>query len=1073
MYFNKNKKIFFFAVLILFVCLPSGIIFALEINYPGLKVDPKLPDFIAYFFNIGIILAGFAGAIAIAYGGILWLFGLSIGQLIDKNKGTRAPGEAKEWIKAGVWGLVITTASWLIMFTINPQLVGLELDELPDIILEFIIRGKDSANLPFDTYSEIPIGKLAENSMTRTINCYSFSPEGLPIDGEGIITDSFQKIPGPTNMGKDRIYCLLQLIDGAQKTSLIISKLSDEITRMMDTCECTEATCNTLCKQGNDRNECKDPMPDCKGKCEGPCAEDPKKATQKKCEQANGTKDCCPEDSGVPDPKNKKKNLSVKEVIEKGPIKIGECPVDKDGNKDKKCCGLKEIQYKGLDEFRCNPEKGEVCSNISWLIEDKTTYKYDEKPLTIINIDGNQGVKTEKKWVELTLIQKLIYLKEKISELKETFNQDSIVFNKAVNTLNSKQCYLTTPYVDLLKEYESTDKNRKLIMIEKPFLDIETNEPVDPSKYCEGFNYANSDCFKQCNDYCPDTSQQAIQLYKQCKTCKPGDSKCLNDQQECIKKAFGERPCLSKPEGKDFKTYNDCVSGCQSSCSELCDKKFLNCTTDYDICSGRCDNNSKCILEDKSDSCLFDSERFVYCANNSKDQGNIDFCIKNAYSCKNGSNQFAGYQDCISAKEVNSDPEECSSDKFSSSFLYENQNCLKCRYPYGTASPGSECFSREKKENKIGESSCQELCPEVKKCPKSSECPNCPCEEIDEEFEFSIDGHYQSIWAEAGIAEVEADDGLWIDDWWETPGEAVVTKEISGFQIVGPQCNGYLLNDDPLTFYCQTGWWNNSNKEGTSPIAIGAERQCERGGEIPVGQMVDDARIWIGDMLKFITKEEQNIQELAVLMKTIGEAIGTNGSYPFKKTAQDYCKCDARFENNETVCNPRCDYSDWPVEVPVAPGAPPQPPIIMCGCNFVPCQGNPCQQMIMYLSEIWEHYKHSKTSYIDLYSDLLQDPRSEILKKLTYSRQKTNECSLVKTNYNDGKDPKARLLSCARVEDELIPPINTEEYFFGEKAWKGYCYGKELGNLSNLNLTDNWFCCQDWQEETSTRNQPK
>ena len=95
--------------------------------------------------------------------------------------------------------------------------------------------------------------------------------------------------------------------------------------------------------------------------------------------------------------------------------------------------------------------------------------------------------------------------------------------------------------------------------------------------------------------------------------------------------------------------------------------------------------------------------------------------------------------------------------------------------------------------------------------------------------------------------------------------------------------------------------------------------------------------------------------------------------------------------------------------------------------------------------------------------------RTDVLKQLTYSRQKTDECSVSKSAYGN----ETRLLSCTRVEDEIIAPINTGRIIMGDETIEAYCYGKDLGKIFNTSLTDNWFCCEEWQKETTTRKEPK
>jgi len=67
----------------------------------SLNDTSTFPDYAKYFFNLGIALVCFSSVIAIAWGGVQYIFTLGIGRLIDSSKGKRAPDETKEWIKAG------------------------------------------------------------------------------------------------------------------------------------------------------------------------------------------------------------------------------------------------------------------------------------------------------------------------------------------------------------------------------------------------------------------------------------------------------------------------------------------------------------------------------------------------------------------------------------------------------------------------------------------------------------------------------------------------------------------------------------------------------------------------------------------------------------------------------------------------------------------------------------------------------------------------------------------------------------------------------------------------------------
>ncbi|KKQ20977.1 MAG: hypothetical protein US35_C0031G0008 [Parcubacteria group bacterium GW2011_GWA2_37_10] len=94
--------------------------------------------------------------------------------------------------------------------------------------------------------------------------------------------------------------------------------------------------------------------------------------------------------------------------------------------------------------------------------------------------------------------------------------------------------------------------------------------------------------------------------------------------------------------------------------------------------------------------------------------------------------------------------------------------------------------------------------------------------------------------------------------------------------------------------------------------------------------------------------------------------------------------------------------------------------------------------------------------YKELYAFVVSEKRSDILKELTYSRTTTNACSLIKNANGD----QAKLLSCLRAEDEIIPPIGRGETIVNEQIIKAHCYGQNLWKEGVEGLTDNWFCCE-------------
>ena len=84
---------------------------------------------------------------------------------------------------------------------------------------------------------------------------------------------------------------------------------------------------------------------------------------------------------------------------------------------------------------------------------------------------------------------------------------------------------------------------------------------------------------------------------------------------------------------------------------------------------------------------------------------------------------------------------------------------------------------------------------------------------------------------------------------------------------------------------------------------------------------------------------------------------------------------------------------------------------------------------------------------------MLQEPRSDIIKELNYSRNQMDDCSLIANNYG----PSSMPISCTTAEKEVISPCNSQVTVNG-KTMTGYCYGQKLSIPLGGSITDNWFC---------------
>jgi len=119
---NKKYKYLLPAVIFAFLSSAASYASALEVKLPGLGDNPTLPQYVVFFFNWGISIAG-----------VLALISFTIGAVGLINPNVEAHSEAKDRMKGALIGLVLTMASFIIIHTINPALETPTLTALPQI----------------------------------------------------------------------------------------------------------------------------------------------------------------------------------------------------------------------------------------------------------------------------------------------------------------------------------------------------------------------------------------------------------------------------------------------------------------------------------------------------------------------------------------------------------------------------------------------------------------------------------------------------------------------------------------------------------------------------------------------------------------------------------------------------------------------------------------------------------------------------------------------------------------------------------------------------------------------------
>ena len=118
------KKIFFIILLLIVFCS----LFAVQFVLAGYKIQVALPggpetgeevtlsEYIRYIYLFGLGLVGIAALGALVYGGFMYMLSGTI----------TSQEEAKSWIWGAISGLVLALAAYLILNTINPDLVSLK-----------------------------------------------------------------------------------------------------------------------------------------------------------------------------------------------------------------------------------------------------------------------------------------------------------------------------------------------------------------------------------------------------------------------------------------------------------------------------------------------------------------------------------------------------------------------------------------------------------------------------------------------------------------------------------------------------------------------------------------------------------------------------------------------------------------------------------------------------------------------------------------------------------------------------------------------------------------------------------
>lgn len=113
--------------------------------------------FVSGFYQFALMIGGVLAFGAIVYGGIL--YAASAGNPSKQSEG-------KEWIKSALFGLLLLAGAYLILYTINPNLVNLGLPTLQSVNISSQTSGQT-----FPGETDLPNGQVCQTTTGVGTNC--------------------------------------------------------------------------------------------------------------------------------------------------------------------------------------------------------------------------------------------------------------------------------------------------------------------------------------------------------------------------------------------------------------------------------------------------------------------------------------------------------------------------------------------------------------------------------------------------------------------------------------------------------------------------------------------------------------------------------------------------------------------------------------------------------------------------------------------------------------------------------------------------------------------------------------
>ena len=231
----KDKKTLLLILsLLLFLFLGASFICAqkpLEVVYPQIPgaltpttTKTALPDYIRYIFQLSLFISALLAFGSLIYGGVRFL---------TSDGSPSVQKDAQSQISAGILGLIILISAYIILNTINPQLVGWQVS-LPGKAPTAPIAVRVPRAKPA-SYIEIPLGGLIENLWEKRTDCYDFAPD----TGDR----------GDLLVNHDRLDCIKELSGAiAVKAQKLSEPPVEELQKLYNCQNCCRDCCKNACQ---------------------------------------------------------------------------------------------------------------------------------------------------------------------------------------------------------------------------------------------------------------------------------------------------------------------------------------------------------------------------------------------------------------------------------------------------------------------------------------------------------------------------------------------------------------------------------------------------------------------------------------------------------------------------------------------------------------------------------------------------------------------------------------------------------------------------------------------------------